>query len=218
MPINVQVICENSIAGETNVNTFAARAESGVSPLTQTLADDIQNEFRVMYGNGGAGAVGLRGLADLRTNDITLTRMVVREILPGNQPGVFFEYSTNESGDEAGDTLPLQLCCVATLQTAQAGRRGRGRVFFGGFGENEVAETAGAGQWTNNTVSQVLAAIQDLNSRLEASVPTPVTLAVWSRANAAFNPVTSCRVTSKVFTQRRRSRRGPTSTFDGGPV
>lgn len=218
MPINMQIICENSIAGEQNVNTFAAVAASGVSPLTQALADDVENEFRQLYGNSGGGAIGTRGLADLRTNDITLTRVVVREILAGNAPGVFFEYSTNESGDEAGDTLPLQLCCVATLQTAQAGRRGRGRVFFGGFGENEVAETAGSGQWTNNTVSQVLQAIQDLNTRLEAAVPTPVTLAVWSRANAAFYPVTSSRVTSKVFTQRRRSRRGPTSTFDGGPV
>jgi hypothetical protein len=213
MPVRVQIVVEQVVANELSVNTISAFSALEVSPLLAATAEELSDAVDVLYTGTSAAATPNRGIRDSRPNDLRLVRIVVREILAGGTPGVFYEFSKDNLGTNAGDTLPLQLAAVATLRTATAGRSGRGRLFFGPFTETLVAETLAHGQWVPSIPTDIANSLDDLDTRFEAIIPNAFSLAVWSRKDDVHRVVTSVRVDSKVDVLRRRANKVTATTF-----
>lgn len=135
-------------------------------------------------------------------DEIALTRVSVRDIRVANQP----EYSApiNAPGLSAQDPLPLQTSLVATLRTALAGRRYRGRYYQTGFSE---AANGATGRADNTIVADLEAFLTNISN------PTVTgnlwALGVMSTVLGETNAVTAIEVRDTVWdTQRRRAYPG----------
>lgn len=131
-------------------------------------------------------------------------------------------------GTDYGGGVPAVCCMVSTLRTADGGRRGRGRLYLGGFaartpnnpgfwGENPTVGDHGL--WEVNTVDRQLAHLQKLlddvwNGIEDLAGGLMLRWGIFSRANAGaqvppfpsngFNPITSITLDGVVRVQRRR--------------
>jgi len=127
------------------------------------------------------------------------------------------------NGSDNGQALPHQCAMVLTLRSATVGRRHRGRIYIGGWGE----ANQDAGVWATNFLSGVDGRFLNFVNAHNVAAPTDgFRLGIWSFRTAsgcrqlpsgkgheridppnpaqAFTPMTVHTTRSTVYTQRRR--------------
>lgn len=109
--------------------------------------------------------------------------------------------------------LPPQSAIVVSLISDTPGARGRGRLYFPGFG-SQLATTFRLNSPTpSDFVTDVKTYLSALQTAMLAAIVTPpwvgIQLAVRSRTSRATHTVTSLRVGDVLDTQRRRRDRLP---------
>lgn len=116
--------------------------------------------------------------------------------------------SSNPTGGSGSSILPLQVAGVVSHESAQIGRRGRGRMFLPGMSTANLA--AATGQFSNTIMTSMLAKQQALLTALTGSAPgteaahwQPIIVGKPWTSYAVINQVT---VDSVPDTQRRRRR------------
>lgn len=117
------------------------------------------------------------------------------------------EYNNDNAGTggQGEEFLPVSMCCVLTLYSAQRGRSGRGRLYFAGFAE--TSWTLGA--WNAATATSIEDFYTALTSAAYAIGWTPVVVSKFhageQRPTPETYPVTRVDVRSlNVAHQRRR--------------
>lgn len=126
-----------------------------------------------------------------------------------DQGDVVFVSDGAGNGAAPNDPLPIAVCCVLTLYTAQRGRSGRGRLYFAGFSEH-VTE---GGLWLQALSDKVELFYSNLVTVVTSIGWTPVVASKYHngapRPTAFAYPVTSWAVRNNNFgIQRRRIDRG----------
>lgn len=201
IPFAARVAVKLTTPSEELINVFHV-ANAG---LTEATAQLVAAEFATFYtGVSGAGA-GNRGIRDLLATSVQLSSITVQEIdaVPYLPPYEFF-YSV--AGTDAGDELAPQTAFMIQWRTPSGGRSGKGRTFLGGFTENVNDDATSIGRPTDAFVDAVANAADDLMSRLDT---LGADLSVVSYVDVVARKVTSCRLTNRWATQRRRARRIP---------
>lgn len=125
-------------------------------------------------------------------NDILLTP------LDGVTAGQQLPLGTTLNGQGAGGVLPAA-AAVLSFRTNQRGPRGRGRIYIGPLGENDVEDGLVSSTIRNGTVT----AWQDFNTSLAAS-STAGSLCVASYTHATASGVTSIGMRLPMGTVRHR--------------
>lgn len=109
------------------VNVLGA-INSGPATFGQTLANSLGLAIKNAFTSSG--------LASCISTDVALASVYVRSIASANQPE-FQDANAAVVGSAAADPLPAQTAFVVTLRTALAGPAFRGRIYLGGFAEDQ---------------------------------------------------------------------------------
>lgn len=172
-------------------------AEINASDLS-TYANDVAVAFNNSWGtsssgNGGAFSTSFL-MTGLRCSEVDQTSGAVTATI---------DIGLTKAGFDSNVVLPCQVALVASLRTAFAGRRNRGRMFWGGFTVNQ--STTG-GVPTSTCITKVGALTHDL-----LEVPTSSTYlghpVIYSRVGRSTNIVINSAIGNKFDTMRRRANR-----------
>lgn len=181
-------------------------SEEGIPPLDATEREDMRWAIGSFYElNETSFAAPNRGINHWIDPSVTVESVISSylDVVPYTDPEERFP---NQVGTgPAADILPLQTALVVSLRTGVSSRRGRGRIFLGGFNEGANEENAGDPRPSDAFLTDVLAALGYLQDRLTV-VNAGLKLAVASRADGASRPVTQFRMRNVWSTQRRRAK------------
>jgi hypothetical protein len=119
----------------------------------------------------------------------------------------FFDVPSGAGSSQTGANQILQTCCVASLRSDTAGRRGRGRMFLPAAG---IPVVSGRFNSSINTLADNLAAMFSLLNALTDVTWNPCVL---SNADSAFRPITSVVIDNRPDVQRRRANRFTSSSL-----
>lgn len=112
------------------------------------------------------------------------------------------------AGTGTGQSNPNQVSIVATLRTALAGRRNRGRMYLPANAANIISGQLSSAQCTS-LATAVAAFFTDINSNAAG----PQKVQVVSITGSVSNDVTDVSVDSKLDIQRRRANRQAATSF-----
>lgn len=142
----------------------------------------------------------------------TLNYVEVQKIVPFAGGPAIVNFPGGSIGTDTGVAISATLCEVMTIYSERGGRRGRGRVYWGGADQSANAPSAGIWNPTQTAKTQALA--NALAARYITATPTPRWyLGVWSRAAGPLQPpwttsqfarATALSVRTIIRTQRRR--------------
>jgi len=119
----------------------------------------------------------------------------------GDPPEELFSADASTNGQGTGNPLPANCAyCIGT--SAQASRRGRGRIYIAGLGEADVDDAGSV-----NGTFQALAISGLSGFATDVATTTGAILAVYSRVDEAVRIVTSISARARIDTQRRRLSR-----------
>lgn len=186
-------IIGNAVRVALNWNT-----QDGVSPrnifhliTNSTDEAEIASELDTALAAGGADIFGtLYGAYLLESYTITLLSSAsAGQVIPSNG---------TVSGGSDGAQIPA-VCGVLSFHTNQRGARGRGRMYIGPIGENDVV----AGLITGTIPADCVDAWNTFNDDIAAS-PIAASLGVASYTHADIHGVTSISMRAQCATQRRR--------------
>jgi len=196
-----RVVCSGTLYGiERWANTFHVDA---TEPINLTGIEDAFEDFYnpsasptgVLLGCTGDGfGNGIIG--------VKLTKIATQRV---TTPGVPSERIVSiDGGQNTTGGLPLDVAEVITWMTDLAGRRYRGRTYLPPFNSNQLTDASGVTpRITSSRLTQVKNAAEALVGALQtADAP----LGVYSRVNAAIEPVTALYVNDEWDTQRRRAK------------
>ena len=120
----IQVVARYTLSGwDDQINVFNLQ-NGNVTPLPSGDATAIASAFEDWF-TAHAGAV---------SDQYTLAELTIRDMADASAPGYVF--SVGISGTDAAALLPPGTALVMTLNTGLSGRSFRGRVFLGGFCED----------------------------------------------------------------------------------
>lgn len=111
-------------------------------------------------------------------------------------------------GIQTGELMPPSVALVVTLYTAARGRTGRGRLYMGGFGENNLQN----GLWNQEQADRVIDGLSDLQIAAAAAGWTWCVVSKYqngqARQEGLARPIIDLLVRSlRVGSQRRRNDR-----------
>lgn len=205
IPDTLRVVAHQTRGSEEVVNVFHVQ-KAAIDTDAEFTA--LSAAFGQFYGNASTEPAGDRGIADFRDATVDLDRITIQDIsaVPYTDAR---EYPQSAPGTATGDLLPLQTSLCVTLRTGTANRRGRGRVFLGGFGEGANSEaTDGYARPSTALMAAVANAFQDLLDNIQA-VAVGADLGVASFVDLDTRAVTSIKVKNVWSTQRRRTESVP---------
>jgi hypothetical protein len=133
-------------------------------------------------------------IADVRITDL---RVVPRPV---------WSMGTIPFNGESGERMmPPQVTLCVSLGTDHPTRRGRGRLYFSGYGTGNV-EGVDSIEPNDECIQQTIEFVEDIRQNLDDSTSGAVKLAVVSYTDVARYEVTSVAVRTRHFaTQRRRA-------------
>jgi hypothetical protein len=177
--------------GETWANVFHVRRSAGGSaPLTSGEATSLWTATTDYYSD----------LLGVLSNGFTVTNVTVKDQQSATGPS--FSIGASQVGTDTADALPNQIAIVATLQTAQGGRRARGRTYVAGWTTATMTQTlpfaAGLLTTTRDTLGNALISFASALDLL--GFP----MIVWSPTGGTLLDVISFRIGVTYDTQRRR--------------
>lgn len=123
-----------------------------------------------------------------------------------------FDVPSGAGSSATGANGILQTCCVASLHSDTAGRRGRGRMFL------PAAGIPVSGGHFNSSINVLADGLASLFTLLNGLTDVSWTVAVLSNADSASRPVTSVVIDNRPDVQRRRANRFPSSSIHTSPV
>lgn len=187
--------------GEPFVTTcHFLNAESSPADV-QALVNSIGGSWATAYN----GSVTYRGLFSpnfvwqgLRLHRIDPTTGAITAVAE-------YSFSGLSANTASGTDLPAQNAIVVSLRTATPGRRGRGRMYFGGFTSAAVAAGGVVGSGTQTALRDFVNACY--SAPLNSAPFNLADLVVYSRVGRSTSTVTSIRVGSGFDVQRRRANR-----------
>jgi hypothetical protein len=130
----------HAFAGMIVENTFGL--ESGDGTVPQDVADAVAAVV-----SGSAWMTG-------RTDEISLTRVRVEDVYPGDAATGEVILAVPEPGDDTGNAAPPLCALVVQWRGLSKGKAGRGRMFLTGY----PASTAIGGFWTSDAQDPASAA------------------------------------------------------------
>lgn len=183
---------------------FTNRADQDDSPssLSSFIAETVA-QFRIRI---------LPAIKNLVNNDVNFRSIIGNTIIPHNGP-IAEQVLEIETGDQGDESLPSYCAAILTLRTGLGGKSNRGRIYFGGIGENDTADS--------RLGPDTFVALQNVGNQLlnnfgpTGSYPF-LSFVIWSRLlgqdennQPPQNPfgirhVTQCLARSVLGTQRHR--------------
>lgn len=164
VPNAVQIRLMYGIANNGAFNVIHAR-KLGATVITQALTN--------LIGSGIKAAWSAR-IAPLAPTLNGLIRVGVRDLSTANQPE-YLDTGAVVGGTSVADALPANVASVVTLRTALTGKSKRGRVYIGGFAEDQ---NTSSGVAADAAATAAVAFLQDVSTALQAQ---QLTLGVLSR-------------------------------------
>jgi hypothetical protein len=165
----------------------------------------LANFYRGESGDG----VGVRGFGDFIVPDCKLTDITITDLDDADHASLLF--SVNLGGTSSTkDPLPLQDAIVGSLRTAVNSRRGRGRMFLGGWAitavEATVSNTSGPPIVDPAVLTSIANAYTDLIGAL-ADVDVVLGVVSITATPDEFNAITQVKVNNVFDIQRRRANK-----------
>lgn len=181
-----------------------------VSNTTDLAPMQIGQAFETIWGTSG--------MDDQQTNDVVLSSVLVK--LSPDETGASGLESANVPGTQNVTSMPPNVSFLVHKNTADGGRRGRGRAFIPGVPEASVDDS---GVVAGAVITAISSALTSFRTTLEAS-DLPLFLEhdrsyTWiidggqprrvpsGPAAPVPTPITTLSLDSRVATQRRRLRR-----------
>lgn len=176
--------------------TVSAGAGADLAEIADALATDAADYYK-----------------DCLSADADYKGVMVQSIYPTPKGAVVSDTSGNGSGNQASQVLPTQVSGIITMQTALAGRSGRGRVYVPFPGQGDAADdgTPSAAYVANlEDLGSFLATTQIIVGATGTSDLAPVLIQLGNPA--VTRPITGRIARNKWATQRRRGSYGAPNT------
>lgn len=171
----------------------------GDAPISDAAAGVLAASIASIF----EGSTAFAALRSILSTDCAYTEVRVYGYPTGGPRATAVGAAPVTGGTGTGDTTnPLQVCCCLTLQTANSGRRNRGRIYLpmtssGALSAHEIASI---------TLSAVVEGFAAFLGSITSSGPGPVPTVV-SFAGSATNHITSVKGDTRPDIQRRRANR-----------
>lgn len=197
--LEARIVCLTGQQVSINVRHYRITTVVAPEPALSDIAFELDDEFGFFYKRQLSSSASYRGVG-------------VRRIAPGPRT-VESVYTANSGpGTRGADLLPKQVSALVSLRTAEATRRGRGRVYIPFPSETDnnpdavpsaayLLDLAGLASGFDNAVV-VLAGGGSLT----------VTPGIFRKADGTFRNITSVIARDRWATQRRRGDLGRTNT------
>jgi len=196
-----RIVIEGHLGGSEMFATsfWIQQATGSVSTDPNAVASDIV--ARLATNGTGATTIGSRLMAAASNGD-GIDRVRAYRYVSGSNTALSAGVASSAAYvGPAVRALPNQCCLVATLQTANAGRSYRGRMYL-----PAGIATAGSGLMASATIDSVANGLGDLFGSIQNNAGAAQGhVVVWSPTKDATTFVKVVRVDNKLDTQRRRN-------------
>lgn len=197
-PAAAQVTMEGLLDGQQYINRFYVTRADGQAEWNRLALEEAAEKAETFFGTN---------LAPLVVNELRLTEIRVRQMVPGIAPQ--FILASGLEGTDASEPSPNAIAACMTLSTGFAGRSARGRMYVGGVPANVV----NGNTFDNTYVVEMNNAFQSgLLSRFANTGNIDMQVVIYSqfengvlRPQAVLTPVTTISMRDNIVdTQRRR--------------
>lgn len=202
MPVNdvleVRYVSTAGLQVSLNVRHYVITSVGAPEPTHQDIADRLGVVMATQYKTQLSSSATFRGIG-------------VRRLLPPPRTAETVDGTTSGPGTRGADLLPKQIAAVISLRTAEATRRGRGRMYIP-FPSETDNTSAGLPVAAYGTDLVNLAALQnDLITVTAGGGTLVMTPVIFRRSDGTTRVITQVNARSIWGTQRRRGDFGRTN-------